>query len=807
LVDTSTTDIAGMKKELLGLDSRLGSATELSEGLYQALSASVEPAKAVQFVGESAKFAKAALIDTNTAVDVITTGLNAYGKGAEEAGEISDILFTTIKNGKVTGEELSSTIGQVIPLAANMGLSFKNLGASIATMTKQGVNSAESTTQLNAIMTALLKPSGELSDAMKKAGFDTGEAVTQSDNFQLALQQVIGQTDGSKEALAELFPNVRALRGALALTGDGADSFTDTLNEMSNSSGATDEAFQKQRVTFDTLMNSLNKFAIRIGDFLLPIIDELVNGLTKLLDSFMGNDDLMKGFGDTLQTVFSNVMKLAKVIVGLAVRIGGLLTPLVEAIVDLFFKKVDAVTQSEGAMSLLGDAIGVVSGAISIIVGFVTELLSLIGDTWQEEFEKTINSLGDTEGAAIDLMPVFRALAVIFGIYKAVMSAIIKTTGLLVRALINLAKTAGAAGSVIGEVVKLITFQGGDPGAAIEKVQDQFGQFISDIQEGATEIGKGFVFDLQETFGNVEEDALKMANKFKEASKGAKDAFTKDVKSSFGDAKKTLETDITMNINADELNAAVTTLTDGLDEVVKGQEDVIEGQEDVASGATDMADKIKNSLVALLEDIGGAFQELGGGLSDTEIILNEFVANFIDKLGDLGNSIQQNIVDGLYNVGEAIAQSESWVGIFKKTVAAMLGELTNLVAMQLLSAGLQMLLVGNIPLGLTLIAAAGLTALGGGYIAGLIAGNDEDVQAAASGGVKSGLTLVGEQGPELVNLSSPSRIFPADETRSLTGGVVVNVNFSGPINSDVDLDRAGIMIGKRVQAQARSMAV
>ena len=50
LVDTSTVDMGKMQSELLALDNRLGSATELTDGLYQAISASVEPTKAVQFV-------------------------------------------------------------------------------------------------------------------------------------------------------------------------------------------------------------------------------------------------------------------------------------------------------------------------------------------------------------------------------------------------------------------------------------------------------------------------------------------------------------------------------------------------------------------------------------------------------------------------------------------------------------------------------------------------------------------------------------------------------------------------------------
>ena len=97
------------------------------------------------------------MIDTNTAVDVITTGLNAYGFEAEKATQISDQLFSVIKLGKTTGSELSAVIGQSIPMAANMGVEFAELGASIAIMTRQGVNAANATTQINQVMNAFLK--------------------------------------------------------------------------------------------------------------------------------------------------------------------------------------------------------------------------------------------------------------------------------------------------------------------------------------------------------------------------------------------------------------------------------------------------------------------------------------------------------------------------------------------------------------------------------------------------------------------------------------------------------------------------
>jgi len=63
LLDDGQEVTFNMKEELLDMAGALGSTTELTKGLYMALSASVEPAKAVEFVGVAAKFAKAGLTD------------------------------------------------------------------------------------------------------------------------------------------------------------------------------------------------------------------------------------------------------------------------------------------------------------------------------------------------------------------------------------------------------------------------------------------------------------------------------------------------------------------------------------------------------------------------------------------------------------------------------------------------------------------------------------------------------------------------------------------------------------------------
>jgi len=65
----------------------------------------------------------------------------------------------------------------------------------------------------------------------------------------------------------------------------------------------------------------------------------------------------------------------------------------------------------------------------------------------------------------------------------------------------------------------------------------------------------------------------------------------------------------------------------------------------------------------------------------------------------------------------------------------------------------------------------------------------------ASGGVGSGLTLVGEQGPELLYLNHPSRIFNNKDTRSILSGGSVNMYVNTPDAESFKQSRAQISAG------------
>ena len=99
--------------------------------------------------------AKAGFTSTTTAVDVLTTAMNAYGKSAGSADQIANKLVRTQNLGKTTVDELASAMGKVIPTASSMGVNINNLTSGYVSLTKQGIATAEATTYMNSMFNEL----------------------------------------------------------------------------------------------------------------------------------------------------------------------------------------------------------------------------------------------------------------------------------------------------------------------------------------------------------------------------------------------------------------------------------------------------------------------------------------------------------------------------------------------------------------------------------------------------------------------------------------------------------------------------
>ena len=291
LLPVTREGLVGIEEALINLSTRVPAPPELlAQATYQAVSAGLtDAADALLVVEKAAVAATAGLSDAFTAVDAITTVLNAYQLSASEAGRVSDVFFKTIEQGKLRFADIASNIGNVATSAALGNVKLEELGAALATLTKFGINAAEASTSLNRAILSIINPTKAQTDAAEKYGVELSATALKTKGFTQVLRELEDATGGSVEALGQIFPNIRAARSLFILAGNGADEYRRILREVTNSTGATQAAFQDIAGSLQTqralLKNNVNALWLQLGQNILPLVVPIVEKLNRLFES------------------------------------------------------------------------------------------------------------------------------------------------------------------------------------------------------------------------------------------------------------------------------------------------------------------------------------------------------------------------------------------------------------------------------------------------------------------------------------------------------------------------------------------
>lgn len=291
IADTTKVSMDTLKKGVLSLSDETGAAaSDLNEALYQTISAGVDTANSIDFLGTATKLAKGGFTDAETAIDALTTTVNAYGLSASDATTIADQLITTQNLGKTTVADLGGEIGNVIPIASSLNVSTKDLFASLAELTKNGLGTAEAVTGVKGALTNILSPSAEAAIMAKQLGIDFSAAHLENVGWPAFLEEIKEKTGGSSEKMAALFGNVRALNAVMILAGKGSEDFTSILAQMQDTAGATDTAFAKVEdngaAKWEKAINKMKNAGIELGEILGPILEKISGYITDIADKF-----------------------------------------------------------------------------------------------------------------------------------------------------------------------------------------------------------------------------------------------------------------------------------------------------------------------------------------------------------------------------------------------------------------------------------------------------------------------------------------------------------------------------------------
>lgn len=297
IADATEVPMDEMQKAILDLSNQTRiSSEEIAQNVYDSISAGQKTGDAVNFVSNSTKLAKAGFADAGAALDVLTTIMNAYGLKASEVTNVSDMLIQTQNLGKTTVADLASSMGKVIPTANAYGVSLDELCAGYAIMTANGVATAESTTYMNGMLNELGKSGTTVSETLKeKTGKTFKELMDSGMSLSDVLKIISDAATENNKSFGDMWSSSEAGKAGMILLGDSAENFNGVLEQMQNSAGATNTAFEKldtNSTKIKKATNELKNDAIDLGTTLMeelaPIIENIAEKISEFTEWFNG---------------------------------------------------------------------------------------------------------------------------------------------------------------------------------------------------------------------------------------------------------------------------------------------------------------------------------------------------------------------------------------------------------------------------------------------------------------------------------------------------------------------------------------
>ena len=425
LMEGTPEQLQKISDDIIKVSNETGiAAEELTNSVYSALSAGIDQADAVEFVGKASKLAAAGFTDVDTAMSAVAKTMNAYGMDASHTDEIQKILIQTQNKGITTVGELGNSLAQVTPTAAAFGVSFDQVGASLATMTAQGTPTAQATTQLNSLIAELGKTGTVASKNLAAAAEGTeyaGMSFSEMQEHGATLDTILGMiqksADESGLSMVDMFSSIEAGKAALSIfNGEGA-TFAENLASMSTEEDVVGEAYDKVTNTLEHQMEVLKNlgqnFMISVGQKILPYIKEIAEIAIPLIE---------QGLDQLLPVIDSVMSAVGPVLENIKNALGPVISEGIQTAGNMITELVPMVTSS----------ISGIGAGVQGIVPFIQDVASFVGEALQQIMPMLLE-LG------VSIMPIIISVAQsVFSVIQSLMPVLLDIASAILPPIIQI---------------------------------------------------------------------------------------------------------------------------------------------------------------------------------------------------------------------------------------------------------------------------------------------------------------------------------------------------------------------------------
>lgn len=286
---------------------------DVTRGMYQAISAGIDPETLMQdsgFMEVAANAAKAGVTDVKTAVDALTNVVNSYGDGVYDMADVSDQMFTAVAMSKTTFRELADYMYQILPTAASTSIRLDDLLGSISALASTGTLTRVGTTQLRQMFIELGREGDKAATAFQMASGGRPFEQFMKDGGRLVdVIKLIGKyAEDNRISIRNVFGSVEAGNAAVNLA--KSLKLTGMIDAIEfDSAGMTDKAAEKvmstQAARIGNILNTITNIPKRLGEVMKPMTDDIISYIEGKMEQLRAFDwtNLAKRFANTWNVI------------------------------------------------------------------------------------------------------------------------------------------------------------------------------------------------------------------------------------------------------------------------------------------------------------------------------------------------------------------------------------------------------------------------------------------------------------------------------------------------------------------------
>ena len=363
LVGLTADEIGDLEKAARDLGPRFGkSGNEAADALFFITSAGLRGATAVDVLEASLKGAAIGLGDVGSIANAATAAMNTYGESNLSGTDAVEALAEAVRLGQFAPEELAGALGRVIPISAELGVSFQETTGLIAALTKGGLSASEAVTGIRGAMQAFIKPTEEAKKMMEEYGL-TSQGVAESieqDGFLSTLTKLRDAFGDNKEDFAKVIGSIEGLSAVFSLTGENTDAYAEIVRLATDDVQIMDEALgfvaDTAKFKFDVAMATARDSLLEIGAAILekvsphldtfiewmethgPTIEQGFIRIFDAIDKFITSEvlaDIIQAFKDMWPEIEDTVESLNDLVLALSPLLEGTLENILPMIGDM----------------------------------------------------------------------------------------------------------------------------------------------------------------------------------------------------------------------------------------------------------------------------------------------------------------------------------------------------------------------------------------------------------------------------------------------------------------------------------------